>query len=110
MSWYEEAEKDIKGSVEDIEEGRLAVMIFAAGEANRLRKSLLSAGIISSDEPMKNYRMWNIDLWEIGRRVLSKTEELREKKRELEEKLRKMNEKDKGYKEVKEEIGKSMRC
>ena len=36
--------------------------------------------------------------------------ELREKKRELEEKLRKMNEKDKGYKEVKEEIGKSMRC
>ena len=28
MSWYEEAEKDIKGSVEDIEEGRLAVMIL----------------------------------------------------------------------------------
>ena len=83
FKWFEEAVKDLDGAKEvkgALEEGRLAVMLFAAGEASRLRASLLNARIIDNQTPLKDYRLWNVDLKNMAQKVIGNLELLRKLK------------------------------
>ncbi len=85
FKWFEdeEAVKDLDGAKEvkgALEEGKLAVMLFAAGEASRLRASLLNARIIDNQTPLKDYRLWNVDLKNMAQKVIENLELLRKLK------------------------------
>jgi hypothetical protein len=71
--WYEDEVEglDLSGSIRDIVSGKVGYFKFAAGEASRLWKSFVRAGIIhtkdaNNPEVQAKYRMWNINLWEVA--------------------------------------------
>ena len=48
-------------------------MLFAAGQASRLADSLVKTGVITQEEADGSaYRMWNLNLWEVARRINQK--------------------------------------
>ncbi|MBI4707599.1 MAG: hypothetical protein HY761_06710, partial [Candidatus Omnitrophica bacterium] len=80
---------DHKASVVEVLSGKSAYFKFAAGEASRLWKSFIRAGIISkkdenNPEVQKKFRMWNLDLWEVANLVRNNLDKLKADKLNLE--------------------------
>jgi len=73
---YFEDEKpaiDIDKAIDSYINGEQAIVIFAAGEASRLSKSLKDAGIITEKEAQgPEYKMWNLDLWDVAKKYNQK--------------------------------------
>ncbi|MDD5173205.1 MAG: hypothetical protein PHV48_00010, partial [Candidatus Omnitrophica bacterium] len=56
-------------AVDSLINGENAVILFAAGEANRCTNSLVAAGIITEEEAQgPDYKLWNQNLWDIATR------------------------------------------
>ncbi|MEI6632066.1 MAG: hypothetical protein WCL25_05590, partial [bacterium] len=93
LVWMEDnlASTDERAAFGDIVSGKVAYFKFAAGEASRLWKSFVKAGIISKEEAkdprvQAMYRMWNIDLWDVANKVRANIPALQKSKAEWEAK------------------------
>ena len=115
LFWFEDEIKglNLAASIKDILAGKVAYFKFAAGEASRLIKSFIRAGIIpekdkNNPEVLAQYRMWNIRLWEVADKVRNNLNVLKEDKQNLETKRSNLDITAAGYeaelKELSEEI------
>ena len=94
-------------AIEALKKGELAFMIYAAGEASRLRESFIRYGIVSSEdlrqfpEMARQFRMWNVDLWDVAMRLGSKRGALEKRLKESTDEYKKLG--GEGYKDEKEQ-------
>ena len=83
--WLEDEYIDATSAIDALLRGELTVFLFAAGEATRLRESLIRYGVIPPEEindpeSQKKYKMWNLD-------IVGVAEALNKKRPELERRL-----------------------
>ncbi|MDD3087922.1 MAG: GNAT family N-acetyltransferase, partial [Candidatus Omnitrophica bacterium] len=64
---------DPEEAINSILSGENAIILFAAGQASRLAESLVKNGVITQEEADgPSYRMWNLNLWDVARRINQK--------------------------------------
>ena len=89
-------------SIQNIVHGKVAYFKFAAGEASRLKNSLIKAGIISKEDlkkpdVMRQYLIWNFNLWDVANKVRAKLTRLEEMRAEFEAEKNKADEQKKEW-------------
>ncbi|MFH1208597.1 MAG: HEAT repeat domain-containing protein, partial [Candidatus Omnitrophota bacterium] len=85
FEWFDPDPAQIpQAALQALLKGELVIYLYAAGEASRLRDSFIRYGIVTKEQLERNpemarqFRMWNLDLWDVVARLREKESALRE--------------------------------